>query len=69
MRSICAWCLVIIREDKEDPRVTHGMCDNCLCEMLEISSDELARQRAEWASDAPSGETASDDADPHEAEK
>jgi hypothetical protein len=57
MRAICAWCETVIREDQADPEVTHGICDGCICQLLDITPDQLAAQRAEWMAEEQSRST------------
>jgi Icc-related predicted phosphoesterase len=54
IRSICAWCSRVLREGVEPP--THGICDACICRLCDITPEDLAARRAEWAAELASRE-------------
>jgi Icc-related predicted phosphoesterase len=54
IKSICAWCWRVLRDGVEP--VTHGICDACICRLCDITLEDLAARRAEWAAELASGE-------------
>jgi hypothetical protein len=54
IKSICAWCSRVLREGIEPP--THGICDACICRLCDITFEDLAARRAEWAAELASSE-------------
>jgi hypothetical protein len=46
IKSVCAWCGVVLRNGIEPP--THSICDRCICRLCGITRDELLRCRREF---------------------
>jgi hypothetical protein len=49
IKSVCAWCGVVLRNGIEPP--THSICDPCICRLCDITPDDLAARRTEWAAE------------------
>ena len=47
IKSACAWCQLVLRPGIEP--ATHSICDKCLCALVQVTPEELAQQRREWA--------------------
>jgi hypothetical protein len=54
IKSICAWCSRVLRDGIEPP--THGICDACICRLCDITLEDLAARRTEWAAELASRE-------------
>ncbi|HEV2806328.1 MAG TPA: hypothetical protein VGW57_15500 [Chthoniobacterales bacterium] len=46
IKCVCAWCSRVLRDGIEP--VTHGICDNCICELCGITPEELSERRREF---------------------
>lgn len=54
IKSVCAWCSRVLREGIEPP--THGICDACMCRLCDITLEDLAARRVEWAAELVNSE-------------